>query len=65
MVTDGAARAVSFGLMDLAGLLDALDSSGPAALIERVRAAERSDPLGVRWPRNKRSDDASVVHVRL
>lgn len=65
VVTDGAARAVSFGLMDFAGLLDTLDSFGPAALIDRVRAAERSDPLGVRWPRNKRSDDASVVHVRL
>lgn len=65
VVTDGAARAVAFGLMSTAGLLKTLDSYGPASLIDQVRNAERSDPTGVRWPRNKRSDDATVVYVRL
>lgn len=65
VVTDGAARAVSFGLMNPIGLLDTLDTYGPASLIDQVRNAERSDPTGVRWPRNKQSDDATVVYVRL
>lgn len=65
VVTDGAMRAAAFGLMSTTGLLDTLDRYGPASLIDQVRNAERSDPLGVRWPRNKRSDDATVVYVRF
>ncbi|WP_267902574.1 hypothetical protein [Streptomyces triticirhizae] len=34
----------------------------PASLIREVRALEEADPRGERWPRNKRSDDASVVY---
>lgn len=65
MVTDGAARAVEFGLMSTRGLLDIVDRHGPASLIDQVRNAEQSDPRGVRWPRNKQSDDATVVYVKL
>lgn len=65
VLTDGATRALSFGLMPAADLLDVLDSDGPASVVRHVRAAERSDPLGARWPRNKRSDDATAVYVRL
>lgn len=65
VLTDGAARAVAFGLMSSADLLDVLDSDGPASVVRHVRAAERSDPIGARWPRNKQSDDATVVYVRL
>lgn len=62
VLTDGAARAVTFGLMTAA---DLLDLTGPADLIDTVRAAERADPTGVRWARNKRSDDATAVYVRF
>lgn len=65
MVTDGAARGVSFGLMSTRGLLDIVDRYGPTSLIDQVRNAEQSDPHGVRWPRNKQSDDATVVYIRL
>jgi hypothetical protein len=47
------------------GMLLALQAQGPSGLIERVRMAEFADPKGLRWPRNKRSDDATVAYVRL
>ncbi|MBB5869679.1 hypothetical protein F4553_003058 [Allocatelliglobosispora scoriae] len=61
VLTDGAARAEVFGLLDWAGLLDLAVAAGPLELIQRVRAAENSDPLGAKWPRNKASDDATMV----
>lgn len=65
VLTDGAARIVSmFALLDWHGVLDLLDKAGPDELIRRVRAAEATDPDGIRWPRNKRGDDATVVYVR-
>ncbi len=64
VLTDGAARIVSlFGLLDWHDVLDLLDESGPGELVRRVRAVEAADPDGTRWPRNKRSDDATVVYV--
>lgn len=39
--------------------------SRPRAVLDRVRAAEESDPDGVRWPRPKRHDDQALVLVRL
>ena len=66
VVTDGAARGVDFGLMSWEKLLSVVDSDdGPAGLIQQVRAAERSDPLGAKWPRNKASDDATGVAARV
>jgi hypothetical protein len=66
VLTDGATRlADRFGLLDWAGLLGVLHSSGPASLIEQVREAERSDPEGRRWPRSKRHDDATAVFCRF
>jgi hypothetical protein len=63
MLTDGAARVVDpFGLYGWPKLLDLLASHGPSALISEVRAAEASDPHGIRWPRNKLSDDATVAY---
>ncbi|WDZ85618.1 hypothetical protein [Micromonospora cathayae] len=60
LLSDGASSAVDqFGLFDWDGLLDLVTTAGPAALIERVRAAERDHPDRLR--RHKRSDDASVV----
>jgi hypothetical protein len=63
MLTDGAARAVEpFRLYDWSKLLDLVASQGPKALIDHVRAAEATDPQAIRWPRNKLSDDATIVY---
>jgi hypothetical protein len=63
MLTDGAARAVDlFELYDWSGVLDLLATEGTGTLIAQVRAAEESDPLARRWPRNKLSDDATVIY---
>ncbi|WP_329202835.1 MULTISPECIES: UTRA domain-containing protein [unclassified Streptomyces] len=66
LLTDGASRLVdSFGALSWAQLLDLLRSEGPAALIARTREAELADPVGERWPRFKRSDDATAAYVRI
>ncbi|MEU9505584.1 hypothetical protein AB0D32_04800 [Micromonospora sp. NPDC048170] len=64
VLTDGAARLVRmFDLLTWSSLLDLLAESGPAEVVSRVRAIEAKDPEGHRWPRNKRSDDATVVYM--
>ncbi len=66
VLSDGATRLVDrFGLLDWLGFLDALAEQGPDAIIQRVRAAEHSDPDGRRWPRGKRHDDASAGYCYL
>ena len=66
LLTDGAARAVDpFGLTGWPGLLDLLAATGPDALLDLVRAAERADADAVRWPRTKVSDDATAVLCTL
>jgi hypothetical protein len=63
VMTDGATRAVHvFGALDWAGVLDLLAEHGPAELIRAVRDLEARDPAGIRWPRNKGSDDATAVY---
>jgi hypothetical protein len=65
VLSDGAARiVVPFGVVDWAGLLDTLDENGPHEVVRRIRALEAADPEGRRWPRNKRSDDATIVYAR-
>jgi hypothetical protein len=62
VLSDGAARAVvDFGQLSWRELLDLAQSDGPAVVIGRTRELERQDPSGVRWPRYKVSDDASVI----
>ncbi|HEY3561792.1 MAG TPA: hypothetical protein VGL05_30210 [Kribbella sp.] len=63
ILTDGAARAQTFGLLSWQEVLDTLNAEGPRQLINRVREAEASDPDGRRWPRNKKSDDATAVYI--
>jgi hypothetical protein len=65
VLTDGAARYTDlFQLGDWASALRVLESSGPRWFIDKmVRPVETADPLGVRYPRNKRSDDATVVYA--
>ncbi|MGW4798294.1 integrase [Nonomuraea sp. NPDC004297] len=66
MFTDGAARAVDvFSLGSWRDMLDILSAEGPGALIRHVRTLEGSDPVGQRWPRNKVSDDATVIFCDL
>ncbi len=61
LLSDGAGRYVEFELGSWEMLIQFLNESGPAALIDRVRQAEHSDPWGERWPRTKRHDDASAL----
>jgi hypothetical protein len=64
MMSDGAARFVNlFQLGDWKSVLNVLKVNGPARLIEDVRKAEHRDSNGTRYPRNKRSDDATVVYA--
>lgn len=66
LLSDGASRLVdSFHLADWAQLLRIVAEHGPAEVIERVRAAEHSDPDGDRWPRAKVHDDATVAYCLL
>ncbi|MEU3279197.1 hypothetical protein [Streptomyces antibioticus] len=66
LLTDGASRLVdSFGILTWADLLTLLRTEGPATLIARTREAELSDPTGERWPRFKRSDDATAAYVTI
>lgn len=66
VLTDGAARFVDmFSLGGWGVVLDTIGQYGPRAFAQRVRRAEESDPLGAVYPRNKTSDDATVVFVEL
>ncbi len=63
LLSDGATRIVDqYHLLNWRGLLTVLADGGPAELIGRARAAEASDPDGIRWPRSKPSDDATIVY---
>lgn len=64
LLTDGAARAHTFGLLSWPEIFAVLDTAGPKELIGVVRDAENADAIGDRWPRNKKSDDASVIYAR-
>lgn len=67
VLTDGAARWVDlFRAGGWDSVLGVLARNGPGWFIQRlVRPIEQADPLGVRYPRNKVSDDATVVFAEL
>ena len=66
LLSDGATRiADTFGMLDWPAVLSLISGSGPDALITQVRQAEAGDPGGIRWPRCKASDDATVLWWRL
>ncbi|MFI6073826.1 protein phosphatase 2C domain-containing protein [Actinoplanes sp. NPDC051343] len=66
LLSDGASRMVDrFNLATWTDTLALLDDQGPAALIAEVRAAERSDPEGTRWPRGKTYDDATAAYCAI
>ncbi|MGH3383255.1 MAG: protein phosphatase 2C domain-containing protein [Nocardioidaceae bacterium] len=65
LLSDGASRLVDrFHLSTWQQTIQLLGEQGPAALIQRVRQAERSDPDGTRWPRGKIHDDATAAITR-
>ncbi|MGH8571020.1 MAG: protein phosphatase 2C domain-containing protein [Gammaproteobacteria bacterium] len=67
VLTDGAARAVDmFGQhRSWSEALDAIDTAGIKTFIRGIRSVESADPLGARYPRNKTSDDATVVYAQV
>lgn len=66
MMSDGATRLVdTFALATWDEVLARLKDNGPKDLVLRVRNAEREDPQGLRWPRGKRHDDATVALCRF
>lgn len=66
LLSDGATRLVDrFGILTWAQVLSLTElPHGPRRLIEQTREAESSDTAGVRWPRGKVSDDASIVILK-
>ncbi len=63
LLSDGVADYVdAYRLATWPQVVEVLDRTGPAGLIRLVRAAERSDATGRRWPRFKVHDDASAAH---
>ena len=66
ILSDGATRLVdTFKTRDWPAILDLLATDGPSVLIQDVRASERADADATTWPRNKISDDATVVYAEL
>lgn len=62
LLTDGATRlADMFGDTGWDGLARLAADPGPAGLVERTRAVERTDPRATRWPRGKVHDDATAA----
>jgi hypothetical protein len=65
VLSDGAARALEWGLLTPADLLSQADRQGPGSVIRTVRDAEEEDPDGSKWPRSKRVDDATLALYTL
>jgi hypothetical protein len=63
LLSDGASRLVDrFSVHTWPQVLSLVADTGPQAVIDAVRTAERSDPDGHRWPRGKTHDDASIIY---
>jgi hypothetical protein len=66
LLSDGVSCLVEVhSVMDWTELLDLLQQHGLRHAISRVREVEDTDPTGDRWPRYKRSDDATVAFCLL
>jgi hypothetical protein len=44
-------------------VLDQITKNGPEAVLDRVRAAELSDPTHTKWPRHKTHDDQALALI--
>lgn len=66
LASDGFARLVDmFGRYDWPALLETAVADGLDALVDELRAVERADRDRTRFPRIKRSDDATAVLLRV
>jgi hypothetical protein len=68
LLSDGVSCLVDlYAVADWPELLGSMQQQqhGPAYVISRVREVEGADPTGSRWPRYKRSDDATVAFCLL
>jgi hypothetical protein len=66
LLSDGVSCLVEpYAAVDWTELLDILQQYGPTHAISHVREVEDTDPTGARWPRYKRSDDATVAFCLL
>ena len=66
LLSDGVSSLVDlYAVVDWPELLDNMQQHGPAHVISRVREVEDADPTGTRWPRYKRSDDATAAFCLL
>ena len=66
LFSDGVSCLVEpYAVVDWTELLEIVQQHGPTHAITRVREAEDTDPTGDRWPRYKRSDDATVAFCLL
>ncbi len=66
LVTDGfLALASDYGRYDTSALLDAAKNAGLAALGRELRAIEDADREGTKFPRFKKSDDATALLLRV
>lgn len=54
-----------YGAYDDAGLYEAMLSKGFEGLYEELRSIEDKDPQCLQYPRFKKGDDATAVHVKL
>ncbi|MGD9528484.1 MAG: protein phosphatase 2C domain-containing protein [Dehalococcoidia bacterium] len=64
LLTDGASRIVDmFGQITWSDLMAIVREAGPWDIIAQVRAIEETDLEGMRWPRYKTADDASITYM--
>ncbi|MFD8320337.1 hypothetical protein [Kitasatospora purpeofusca] len=66
VLSDGASRLVTeYRAASWADAFATLREDGAAGLISAVRRVEATDPEGLRWPRFKSGDDATVAFCRI
>jgi hypothetical protein len=66
LASDGYYRLVDvYGSLRDAELIQRTEEQGAQAVLETLRAIEEADPNGARYPRLKRSDDATAVLLRV
>lgn len=66
IASDGFFALVSdYDAYDMQGLMAAVVAKGLTALGEELRAIEDQDPLGEKFPRFKKSDDATAILLRV
>jgi hypothetical protein len=66
LVSDGfLALASDYNRYDADGLLEAASFKGLRALYNEIRDIENADPEGRKFPRFKKSDDATAIFLKV